>query len=113
MKTVYVPKSALSSYVVFPVPSNLGDYYAVQVDDSWIGLGMVYNPTLGQFTRQVASSEEIDALRRAAYSTDVDPLISESTIKRAIGDTAGADALLAQAIAAREAIQNRYPKTTA
>lgn len=54
---------------------------------------------------------DVDAIRQSAYTEKVDPLISESLIKRAMGLTDEADALMQQAIVARSEIKSLYPKT--
>lgn len=111
MRILYVPKQYLSSYIEFPVPENLDEYHQVEVADDFRLLpGYVFNPTIHEFTPRQPTSDEVDTNRRAAYATDVDPLLAEATIKRAMGLVEQADALMAQAIAAREAIQVRYPK---
>lgn len=53
----------------------------------------------------------IDAARRDAYIAEVDPLMAEAAIKRAMGLDAEADTLTARAIAARQEIQARYSKS--
>lgn len=54
-------------------------------------------------------TERVEQSRREAYRERVDPLVNESTIKRAIGETQEADDLLAEAIAERETIQQEMP----
>ena len=111
MRTLYIPKQRLSSYVEFPVPENLDEHHQVEVADDFRLLpGYVFDPTIAEFVPRQPTSDEVDTNRRAAYATDVDPLLSEATIKRAMGLVEQADALIAQAIAAREAIKIRYPK---
>lgn len=47
--------------------------------------------------------------RQNLYRKVVDPLLNEATIKRAMGDTDAADALLQQAISERQRIQSENP----
>lgn len=54
-------------------------------------------------------TERTEQARRDAYRSRVDPLINESILKRAMGHTAEADELLAEAIAQREAVQSDLP----
>lgn len=54
----------------------------------------------------------IDAYRKNAYTAEVDPLIAEATIKRAMGLDAEAKKLMASALAKRLEIQQLYPKKT-
>lgn len=54
-------------------------------------------------------TERTEQARRDAYRQRVDPLINESILKRAMGHTADADELLAEAIAQREAVQAELP----
>lgn len=52
---------------------------------------------------------QVDNLRRGLYFNMVDPLVSESNIKRLLGKEAEAIELERQAIAAREKIQLDHP----
>jgi len=54
----------------------------------------------------------IDAARKDAYTAEVDPLIAEATIKRAMGLDTEAEKLMASALAKRLEIQQLYPKKT-
>lgn len=56
-----------------------------------------------------ADIARVELARRAAYGERVDPLVNESIVKRAMGETQAADDLLARAVAEREAIQMEIP----
>ena len=60
-------------------------------------------------TQRQQETERTEQARRDAYRSRVDPLINESILKRAMGHTAEADELLAEAIAQREAVQSELP----
>ncbi|MGF1876657.1 hypothetical protein L4D77_15170 [Photobacterium frigidiphilum] len=59
-----------------------------------------------------AAYNQVDTLRRGLYVCVVDPLISEATIKRLLGDEETSLALETQAIAARTKIQAENPWPT-
>lgn len=61
------------------------------------------------FAQRQQETERTEQARRDAYRSRVDPLINESILKRAMGHTAEADELLAEAIAQREAVQQEMP----
>lgn len=109
-KTIYCNKDGRGSQA-FPVPDNLDDFYQVEVENDFvIPAGYRYDPGSGDFVAKPLSATQVDQVRRAAYNTEVDPLMAEAQIKRAMGEEASADALVEQAIQARAAIQARYPK---
>jgi hypothetical protein len=60
-------------------------------------------PTLEELT------QEVDEARQALYRKQVDPLINEANIKRAMGENDQADLLMQQAIEKRLSIQSENP----
>ncbi|MEH0371282.1 phage tail protein [Vibrio mimicus] len=73
--------------------------------DEWIDDDWVTNIS----NQYIAEFDQVDNQRRHLYFTMVDPLVSESNIKRLQGKEAEAIELERQAIAAREKIQLESP----
>lgn len=110
MKTIYCRKDG-RGHQEFPVPDDIENYHAIEVTDDFTApSGHRYDSATNTFVAKTLTKDVTDGLRRAAYTKEVDPLMAEAQIKRAMGLVEQADALMAQAIAAREAIQVRYPK---
>lgn len=59
--------------------------------------------------RKLLETESVEQARREAYRERVDPLVSESVLKRSQGLTSEADELLAAAIVQRQTIQGELP----
>lgn len=58
---------------------------------------------------ETSQRHQVEMARRYWYQKDVDPVVNESIIKRAMGDEQEADSLLQQAIARRQEIQASLP----
>lgn len=114
MRTLFFFKGR-RGYQEHPVPDDLTDFIAVEVPDDFIWQGERAMED-GQLYLPEVSAEEsaarINAQRQAAYKSEVDPLIAEATIKRALGLEAEADKLIASAVTKRLEIQQLYLKTT-
>lgn len=118
MITIYVPRSDTKTYVSYPVPTDLEQYYVVQVQsEPVLDMYTWYDPDLNKFVRsdlvQQYETEQYNAqqslLRESAYKLECDPLTLESIVKRSMGLDTDADALLVQAVQRRIEIQTRYP----
>jgi hypothetical protein len=102
-------------YQEHPVPEDLTDFIVVEVPEDFIWQGEQATEDGRLFLPDVSARESaalIDSKRQTAYKAEVDPLIAEATIKRALGLEAEADKLIASAVTKRLEIQQLYPKTT-
>lgn len=113
MRTLYIPKSG-GGYIEHPAPDNTDDFHIIKVADDFVWRGHQVD-ACGRLVLPEVSVEKsdawVDAQRQAAYRAEVDPLMAEAAIKRAMGLDAEADTLTASAIAARQEIQTRYAKS--
>lgn len=98
-------------------PDHRGITYWLDHETSWRTTKIGDTPPSGASVERPAqpaptSKEKVDAVdaaRQALYRKEVDPLINESNIKRAMGENEQADSLMQQAIAKRLDIQSENP----
>ena len=115
---IYIPKSDLKSYTIFPVPDNIEDYYSIETDSvPTLMQYHVFDPEIGSFIQVLPGQDELNRLkneqielqRREQYTKRCDPLTMEATLKYNIGLQDEAIALFQAVYAERILIQSELP----
>ena len=94
-----------------------GQSYWLDHESKWVTATIGEQPPEGATLEQPSAPEptleektaSIDEIRQTLYRKQVDPLINESNIKRAMGDNEQAEMLMQQAIEKRLSIQAENP----
>jgi hypothetical protein len=115
---IYIPKSDLKSFIIFPVPDDVENYYSIETDTvPTLTQYHSFDPETESFVQVLPGqdeiirikNEQIEIQRREQYIKRCDPLTMEATLKQNIGLQDEAGALFQQAYNERLKIQCEFP----